>query len=80
MEVLSRIMNRVTYVGYNRIEAYGYDDITGKVYVLINNQEHRLKVKYRPERTWNDHMGNTPCGYYVTLPMPGGSHRRAYLY
>lgn len=42
---------------------------------------HRLKVYYRPERTWDDHMGNTPCGYYVNLPLPFNSGtKRWYLY
>lgn len=46
----------------------------GKVIVSVWDTyhcfEHYLKVHYRPERTWDDHMGNTPCGYYVNLPLP----------
>lgn len=41
---------------------------------------HHLKVGYRPERTWDDHMGNTPCGYYVNLPIGNGKHKRVYVY
>lgn len=37
--------------------------------VWINNVYHRLKAYYRNERTWDDHMGNTPCGYYVIAPL-----------
>lgn len=39
-----------------------------------------LAVHYRHERTWNDHMGNTPCGYYVNLPLPTGERKRMYVY
>lgn len=46
----------------------------GKVTVYVWNMwhcsEHHLKVYYRHERTWDDHMGNTECGYYVNLPLP----------
>lgn len=28
-----------------------------------------LKMYYRHERTWDDHMGNTPCGYYAIVPI-----------
>lgn len=38
------------------------------------------KVYYRPERTWDDHMGNTPCGYYVIAPFPNGERHRVYIY
>lgn len=42
--------------------------------------EHRLQVYYRHERTWDDHMGNTPCGYYCNVPLPDGSTRRVYMF
>ena len=38
----------------------------------------RLSVYWRPERTWDDHMGNTPCGYYVIVPLPTGERKRVY--
>lgn len=41
---------------------------------------HYLSVYYRHERTWDDHMGNTPCGYYVNLPLPNGKRVRVYMY
>ena len=41
---------------------------------------HHIKVFYRPERTWNDHMGNTPCGYYCNVPMPNGKKKRVYMF
>lgn len=53
------------------------DIFTGSGYHWFNT--HHLKVYYRPERTWNDHMGNTPCGYYVNVPVNG--HRvRVYMF
>lgn len=38
------------------------------------------KVHYRPERTWDDHLGNTPCGYYVIVPFPTGERKRVYMF
>lgn len=67
-----------SYIGHNRIDYIGCDD--NKVYVLINNKEHVLKQYFRYYRTWDDHMGNTPCGTYVNLPLPFGKKVRAYLY
>lgn len=55
-------------------------DEDGFSHVWYGNMEHVLKEHYRPERTWDDHMGNTPCGTYVNLPFPGGKRERAYLY
>ena len=56
----------------------------GKVYLSIWDEcygysEHHLKAYYRSERTWDDHMGNTPCGYYVQLPIHG-TKKRVYLF
>lgn len=62
----------------HRIGLYCYP-VNGKVSVWINNVEHHLKVYYRPERTWDDHMGNTPCGDYVTIPLSDGERKRIYL-
>lgn len=58
----------------------------GKTGYYVNEQEtgywkyHRTKVYYRPERTWDDHMGNTPCGYYVIVPFPTGERKRVYMF
>lgn len=57
----------------------------GRVRVHIWNAwsyfTHKLKVYFRPERTWDDHIGNTPCGYYVNLPLPFGcGAKRVYLH
>lgn len=38
------------------------------------------KVYYRPERTWDDHMGNTPCGYYVNVRFSTGERHRVYIH
>ena len=41
---------------------------------------HKLKMYFREERTLDDHMGNTECGYYVNSPMPWGETKRIYVY
>jgi hypothetical protein len=41
---------------------------------------HCTKVYYRPERTWDDHMGNTPCGYYTNVPLGNGKTKRVYIF
>ena len=41
---------------------------------------HNTKVYYRHERTWNDHMGNTPCGYYTNVPLGNGKTKRIYIF
>lgn len=41
---------------------------------------HNTKVYYRHERTWNDHLGNTPCGYYTNVPLGNGKTKRVYIY
>ena len=43
-------------------------------------EEHYLQVYYRHERTLDDHMGNTPCGYYVNVPLPTGETKRIYMF
>lgn len=42
-------------------------------------EEHTTKLYYRHERTWNDHMGNTECGYYIIANLNGHKHR-VYIY
>lgn len=82
---MKRIMN-VIYGNrtekYN-VEVYGIQE-DGKADICVWNMwseyRHKLKIYYREERTWDDHMGNTPCGYYVNLPLPNGEKRRCYLY
>ena len=65
------------------IEEYGWNN--GKVTVCIDNYRIlTLKMYYRHERTWDDHMGNTPCGYYAIVPIPihygeRKERRRVYL-
>lgn len=46
----------------------------------VDNKYHRTKVYYRHERTWDDHMGNTPCGYYVIAPITRTEHKRVYIF
>jgi len=41
---------------------------------------HNTKVYYRHERTWDDHMGNTPCGYYTNVPLGNGKTKRVYIF
>ena len=46
----------------------------------VDNVYHHTKVYYRHERTWDDHMGNTPCGYYVLAPLGNGERKRIYIF
>ena len=56
-------------------------DRNKKTLIWVNGyKSHYLSVYYREERTWNDHMGNTPCGYYVVVPFPNGKKRRVYMF
>ena len=41
---------------------------------------HNTKVYYRHERTWDDHLGNTPCGYYTNVPLGNGKTKRVYIF
>lgn len=52
----------------------------GKTGYCIDGVYHKTKVYYRPERTLDDHMGNTPCGYYVMAPLPDGQRKRIYIF
>lgn len=56
----------------------------GKTWVYVNNgyyyNVHFLSVYYRPERTWDDHLGNAECGYYCNVPMPDGGKKRVYMF
>lgn len=62
----------------HEIEEYGWFD--GRVTLCIDRcRVVTLKVYYRPERTWNDHMGNTPCGYYANVPITKTERKRVYL-
>lgn len=78
---LAGIAKRPVYFNRHRIEGIGIscNDST-KYMVLVNDTVHELKAYYRPEKTLDDHMGNTPCGEYVNIPLPDGSKKRAYLY
>ena len=64
------------------VEMIGYSDSKAEIYLYRNGHflsRHELTMYYRQERTWDDHMGNTPCGYYVNVPIRG-SKRRVYLF
>jgi len=62
----------------------GYIDVSRENAVIdcfIDNWKHcQLKVYYRHEKTWNDHMGNTPCGYYVNVPINKNEKKRVYIH
>lgn len=88
-------MSRKRYIKYNKetvivdfpcvIEKeYSNVNTEGKTYVFVQSdysfKEHHLSVYYRPERTWDDHMGNTPSGYYCNVPMPNGKRKRVYMF
>ena len=60
------------------IEEYGWDD--GKVTLCLDHWKvMTLKMYFRHEKTWDDHMGNTPCGYYAIVPITKNERRRVYL-
>lgn len=75
------MMMKDRFGGVHRVDYIGNDN--GKATIYINNKEHILKMYYRNERTWDDHMGNTPFGYYVNIPLPtlhGIERKRMYLF
>lgn len=68
---------RVDEKGFFKVEEFkvdfnGFSD--GKAYVTVCNawycKDHTLKMYFRNEKTWDDHLGNTESGYYVNIPFP----------
>ena len=62
-----------------KVDVYGYDPDT-KSFLIDVYYKHQtgnyyfyksyvLKGNYRHEKTWDDHLGNTDCGYYVNIPL-----------
>ena len=64
----------------NNVRVYFLGSDREKAYIAFGCREHAFKIYYRPERTWDDHMRNTPCGDYINLRFPNGKKERAYLY
>ncbi len=63
------------------IEFYGYDNETETfTYCIDDCYMHETKGYFRHERTWDDHMGNTPSGYYVLATLPSGQRKRVYVH
>ena len=61
------------------VEEYGWDN--GIVTLCIDDDKIvNLKMYFRYERTWDDHMGNTQCGYYANVPITSKERKRVYLY
>ena len=52
----------------------------GKTGYYVDNTYHKTTVYYRHERTWDDHMGNTPCGYFVIAPITHDERKRVYMF
>lgn len=78
-------MKHITDKNGNKYEIDFYCTIeNGKTTVLIKSKygydTKTLSVYYRPERTLDDHMGNTPCGYYVNIPLKTGEKKRVYMF
>ena len=48
-------------------------------YILDGWKEKKAKLYYRPFRTLDDHMGNTPAGLYFIARLPGKRTMRVYL-
>lgn len=61
------------------VELWGTEN--NKAVLCIDNRIIvNLKLYYRHERTLDDHMGNTYCGYYVNLPLSKTERKRFYIY
>lgn len=63
----------------HKIDFFTCIDKEGYVKMYVDNVYHRLKTYFRHERTWDDHMGNTPCGYYCNVPLTKGERKRVYI-
>lgn len=62
----------------HEVEEYGWEN--GKITLCIDKcRVVTLKMYYRSEKTWDDHMGNTPCGYYANVPINKRERKRVYL-
>lgn len=48
-------------------------------YIMDGYKTKKAKLYYRHERTWDDHMGNTPCGLYFIARFDNGCSARFYL-
>lgn len=72
------IYTKDTYGKTIKIDVFTYPE-NGKIWLSVNNRLCHLKIYYRPETTWDDHMGNTPCGDFVNVPMPYGKRKRIYI-
>lgn len=61
------------------IDEYGWGN--GKVTLCIDNSDViEVKMYFKECRTWDEYMGNKPCGYYALVPIPNcKSRRRIYL-
>ena len=56
------------------IEGIGWEN--GYAEIIIDGYlVKRLKMHFRHEKTWDDHMGNTYCGYYIDVPIKGVKRR-----
>ena len=69
----------------HHIDVYTIIDNDGYVEMYVDNVHHKLKTYFRYERTWDDHMGNTPCGYYCNVPLSSGKwgtreRKRVYIH
>lgn len=64
----------------HKIDVFSYIDDKGYVEMYVDNVYHRLKTYFRYERTWDDHMGNTPCGYYCNVPLNKTERKRIYIH
>ena len=61
------------------IEEYGWEN--GKITLCIDkNKIVTCKMYFKPCKTWDEYMGNKPCGYYALVPIPNfKSRKRIYL-
>ena len=70
MRQITHNHDRLYFNGWTRERAYycadGYHEQTARIY-------------YRHPRTLDDHMGNTPSGYYFNAIWPDGTRQRVYI-
>lgn len=63
----------------HEIEEWGWEE--GKVCLCLDKWKvMNLKLYYREPRTWDEYMGNKPCGYYAVVPITKKERRRVYLH
>lgn len=56
------------------IEEYGWccsSELPTVTLCIDNRKVVTLRMYYKPYKTWDEFMGNKPCGYYCNASIPG---------